>query len=60
MTLNEAIKYLYVSASDAQKLDRDKQMRACELGIEALETVIRSRKIFPDVDVGFLPGETRE
>ena len=59
MTIDEAIKYINVSASDAQKLDRDKQMRACELGIEALKEIRYLQRMDADFKDYILPGETK-
>lgn len=58
MKLEEAIEIL-TKWREEESVDCEEELHKAEqLGIEALNSVQRSRLIFPDVEVNRLPGET--
>ena len=60
MKLKKAIEILTDCTQGALLGISEDTKDALKLGIEALKSVQHSRKIFPDVEVGFLPGKTTE
>lgn len=60
MKATEATELLQKDLDDPGSVDIRDLNKAQELGIEALKSVKLSRFIFPDVEVGLLPGEDPE